>query len=203
MQLSSASPALLGALLALGLSSGAVPAQMPVPDMLAYVSLPENYASLAAPEATLAPVEYLGDRLRLMMEDLERSSPTAADMLLTIRKLGYPLTLGTFADLHEEMQQEYNSWTRAQRSAAGYMAPVVRPESKFSGQLTTVKINVALNLALLDELFASAPSEVPGSTVQWDEIQRLETLAVLGHELVHAYGLATSGGDPRVGCKDP
>jgi hypothetical protein len=156
-----------------------------------------------AGDAVLAPVEYSDDRLRRMMDELQRESPTAASMLHTIRKLGFPMRIGTFSDLEQEMEEEYSAWTRSSRSSAGYMAPVVRPGGAFSGQLVTVKINLAVNLALLGELFEGAAVEVPSPAVPWNEIRRLETLAVLGHELVHAYGLAVSGGDPRVGCHDP
>jgi hypothetical protein len=201
MQLASASPALLGALLALALSSGSVPAQMPLPRMLTI--RPASYVSEPVATRGLAPIEFHSERLKRLTSELERESPTASAMLNTIRRLGFPITVGTFVDLEPEMQQEYSSWTRSSRSAAGYMAPVVRPGPAFTGQLTTVKINVAVNLALLDELFEGAPAEVPDATVSWAEIQRLETLAVLGHELVHAYGLALSGGDPRIGCHDP
>jgi hypothetical protein len=203
MQLQSASPAFLGALLVLALSSGSVPAQMP--DALQRVSSRMVAIRPAARTSTegLSPVEYRGERVKRLMEELERASPTASAMLQTIQKLGYPMSVGTFDDLEQEMQEEYSSWTRSTRSAAGYMAPVVRPGAAFTGQLTTVKINVAVNLALLDQLFDGAPAEVPEAQVSWEEIERLETLAVLGHELVHAYGLAVSGGDPRVGCHDP
>jgi hypothetical protein len=163
----------------------------------------------AAPEGRvetvepLAPVVYHDARLREMVEELQRESPTAASMLLTVRRLGFPIAFGTFADLAEEMQQEYSAWTRSSRSAAGYMAPVVRQVKEFSEELETVKINVAVNLSMLDELFLSAPAALPQADVDWEEIRRLETLSVLAHELVHAYGLALSGGDPRQGCHDP
>jgi hypothetical protein len=205
MQLHQASPAFLGALVALALSSGSVPAQMPDPSqpqrVPSWMLTIRPAAQVSAQE--LSPIEFRNERVKLLMDELERESPTAAAMLQTIRKLGFPMSVGSFDDLEQEMQEEYSSWTRSTRSAAGYMAPVVRPGAAFSGQLTTVKINVAVNLTLLDELFDNAPTDVPDAGVTWKEIQRLETLAVLGHELVHAYGLAISGGDPRVGCHDP
>jgi hypothetical protein len=163
----------------------------------------------AAPEGgegtvePLAPVFYHDVRVRQMVEELQRESPTGASMLLTVRRLGFPIAFGTFADLAQEMQQEYSAWTRASRSAAGYMAPVVRLVKEFSEELATVKINVAVNLSMLDEVFQGAPAALPQADVDWEEIRRLETLSVLAHELVHAYGLALSGGDPRHGCHDP
>jgi hypothetical protein len=207
MQLASTSPALLGALLALALSSGSVPAQMPLQGMLTLVSatgdVPESSTGAAVEVEPLPAIVYHDARLEQMVGELERESPTAASMLRTIRELGFPLTFGTFDDLAEEMQQEYSAWTRSPRSAAGYMAPVVRQGNDFAGQLVTVKINVAVNLAMLDEVFADAPTAVPDSGVEWGEVRRLETLSILAHELVHAYGLAVSGGDPRHGCHDP
>jgi hypothetical protein len=198
MQLTSASPALLGALLALALSVPAG-AQMPAEGTLTYVSSPDGTGD----GELLAPVEFLDLRVREMVEELERNSPTTASMLLAIRRAGFPLSFGTFADLAAEMQQEYRSWSRGTRNAAGYMAPVVRSGPGFSHPLTTVKINVAVNLRMLEELFADADTVESDSLVSWPEVRRLEMLSVLAHEIVHAYGLAMSGGDPRHGCHDP
>jgi hypothetical protein len=198
MQLFSASPVLLGAMLALALSAPA-PAQMPAESIRMALSSPRE----ADEGELLAPVEFRDVRLRGMVEELELRSPSAATMLQSIRRAGFPLTFGTFADLAEEMQQEYRSWSRGARSAAGYMAPVVRSGPGFAHPLTTVKINVAVNLAILDELFEEADTVESDIPIAWSEVQRLETLAVLAHEIAHAYGLAMSGGDPRYGCPDP
>lgn len=199
MQLSYASPALLGVMLALALS-GPAPAQVHGPDTRSLV------ASAAPPVVRepepLALLHFYDDRLRSMVEELRRLSPTMESMLAAIQRAGFPVTFGTFADLAAEMQQEYRSWSRGQRNAAGYMAPVVRSGEGF-GDLTTVKINVAVNLTLLDELFENPDTVKPEVPVSWEEIRHKETLAVLAHEIVHAYGLAMSGGDPRYGCHDP
>lgn len=155
------------------------------------------------PAPALAPVFFHDARLERMVDELGRSSPTAARMLTAIRGAGFPLSFGTFHDLAEEMRQEYSSWDPTRKRTVGYMAPVVRPLPGARAPLTTVKILVALNLDRLDEIFTEARAKVPESAVSWDEIQRLETLAVLAHELVHAYGLAVAGGDPHLGCPDP
>ena len=198
---------MLGALFALALSSGSVPAQMPLQGMLTLASPADEVRESDPPPVRepepLAEIVYHDARLQQMVEELALESPRAASMLLTIRKLGFPLSFGTFDDLAEEMQQEYSAWTRSPRSAAGYMAPVVRQGEEFQGQLVTVKINIAVNLTMLEEVFSAAAAELPLSGVEWAEIQRLETLSVLAHELVHAYGLAVTGGDPRFGCQDP
>jgi hypothetical protein len=154
------------------------------------------------PVEGLAPVVFQDDRLRTMVAELEQLSPTAAKMLATIRRSGIPLVFGTFPDVADEMRHEYSSWDPERRTAAGFMAPLVRVGERFSGDLTTVKILVAVNLNMLDGVFEGAEAMVD-EPVRWDEIQRLETLAVLAHELVHAYGLAARGGDPRNGCHDP
>jgi hypothetical protein len=206
MPLASASPSLLGAVLALALSSGPVPAQVPLHVWMraqVHGDPGEGSSTPAGVPETLADVVYHDPRLQQMVEELERESPTAASMLLDIRRLGFPLTFGTFDDLAEEMQQEYSAWTRSPRIAAGYMAPVVRQGNAFPGQLLTVKINIALNLSMLDEVFRDAPAALPRPGVEWEEVRRLEVLSVLAHELVHAHGLALAGGDPRNGCHDP
>lgn len=199
MQLSSASPMLLGALLALALS-GPVPAQVPGDGLLALVT---ERAPAAPPEpASRGSFHFLDARVRVLVAELERLSPTVSQMLDTIRIAGFPLSFGTFADLAEEMQAEYRSWSRGSMSAAGYMAPVVRTGPGFDQPLTTVRINIAINLGMIDEVFASTDTvSAPG--IDWSEVRRLETLAVLAHEIVHAYGLAMAGGDPRNGCPDP
>ena len=154
------------------------------------------------PVEGLAPVVFQDDRLEAMVGELERLSPTAAKMMATIRRSGIPLVFGTFPDVADEMRHEYSSWDPERRTAAGFMAPLVRVGERFSGDLTTVKILVAVNLNMLDDVFEGAEAMVDES-VRWDEIRRLETLSVLAHELVHAYGLAAHGGDPRNGCHDP
>jgi hypothetical protein len=164
------------------------------------VSLP--FATMGE-KLTLAPILYRDQRLEAMVAELERLSPTAAVMLLSIRRAGYPLVFGTFKDLAEEMRQEYGTWDPTRKRTVGYMAPIVRPLPGMWAPLTTVKMLVAINLNRLEELFGEARVEVPEGSVSWDEIQRLETLAVLAHEIVHAYGLAVSGGDPHLGCPDP
>jgi hypothetical protein len=150
----------------------------------------------------LAPIVFQDVRLESMVAELERLSPTAAKMMATIRRSGIPLAFGTFPDVADEMRHEYSSWDPERRTAAGFMAPLVRVGERFSGDLTTVKILVAVNLNMLDDVFEGAEAVVD-EPVRWDEIQRLETLSVLAHELVHAYGLAAGGGDPRNGCHDP
>jgi hypothetical protein len=162
------------------------------------------YASLAspAPVERLAPVVFYHQRLQEMVHELMRASPTVTSMLHTIQRSGMPLAFGTFPDVAKEMTEEYSSWDPQRRNAAGFMAPVVREVAGFSDQLVTVKILVAINLAMLDDVFRGAEAVVEES-VSWAEIKRLEMLSVLAHEIVHAYGLALSGGDPRLGCHDP
>jgi hypothetical protein len=180
---------------------------MPLQGMFTLASASDEVQGPGATEGEeaepLAAIVYHDLRLQQMVEELERESPTVASMLLEIRTLGYPLTFGTFEHLAEEMQQEHSAWTRSQRSAAGYMAPVVREAEAFQEQLVTVKINIAVNLTMLDEVFADALLALPLSGVEWSEIRRLEVLSVLAHEIVHAWGLAVTGGDPRFGCQDP
>jgi hypothetical protein len=154
-----------------------------------------------APERP-SPVMFYDERLQEMVQELARSSPTAAAMLRAIQGSGVPLAFGTFPDVAEEMEHEYSSWDPQRRTAAGFMAPVVREVERFSGELVTVKILVAVNLTMLEDVFEGAEAVVE-EAVSWGEIRRLETLSVLAHELVHAYGLAVSGGDPRLGCHDP
>jgi hypothetical protein len=160
------------------------------------------HAALPGRPERLAPIVFYDVRLREMVAELQRLSPTAAAMLRKIQESGFPLAFGNFSDVAEEMEHEYSSWDPERRTAAGFMAPVVREVERFSRDLTTVKILVAVNLNMLDGIFEGAEAVVDES-VSWAEIQRLETLAVLAHELVHAYGLALSGGDPRLGCHDP
>jgi len=150
-----------------------------------------------------APVFFHHPRLEHMVEELERLSPTAARMLDAIRAAGFPLAIGSFHDLAEEMRKEHGSWDPSRRRTVGYMAPVVRSPRGARGELITVKILVALNLDRLDDLFSEGRRTVPEGVVSWGEIERLETLAILAHELVHAYGLAVAGGDPHLGCPDP
>jgi hypothetical protein len=156
-----------------------------------------------AGEKPLAPVLFHDARLADLVADLEESSPTAAAMLLSIRRSGYPLVFGTFHDFADEMRQEYGTWDPARKRTVGYMAPIVRAVDGPWAPLSTVKMLVAVNLVRLEELFAEGRTAVPESVVSWDEIERLETLSVLAHEIVHAYGLAVSGGDPHLGCPDP
>jgi hypothetical protein len=151
----------------------------------------------------LAPVSYTDDRLRLMVEDLQARSPLVRTMIATIRRSGVPMEFGTFSDFQDEMRQEYKSWDPAEKSAAGFMAPVVRQSDAFETSLSTVKVLVGINVEKLDELFVHATLSMPEGTTSWEEIRHLETLSVLGHEIVHAYGLALAEGDPRGGCPDP
>jgi hypothetical protein len=157
----------------------------------------------ASADELLAPVTYTDDRLRSMVEELQSRSPLVRTMISTIRRSGLPLVFGTFSDFQEEMKEEYRSWDPAEKSAAGFMAPVVRQSDKFQTSLSTVKMLVGINLEALDDLFLRATLTQPQGPTSWEEIRRLETLSVLAHEIVHAYGLALADGDPRGGCADP
>lgn len=193
--------ALLGVLVA---ATAAAPASASTTQMAADRVLPRLPSPRPADEpGILAPVRFHSVRLQEMVAELEHHSPTARAMLLAIRQAGFPLEFGTFADVADEMQREYRSWDPGHRSVAGFMAPVVRWVSGLSNTLTTVKILVAVNLATLDEIFEDAGSNAPRGPVPWEEIRRLETLSVLAHEIVHAYGIAATGGDPKGGCHDP
>ena len=188
---------LMGTLLGLLAAAPAAGATPQMSDGLLFL-LPKG----EQPESeALAPVVFHDARLQMMVAELELASPTTAAMLLAIRRSGFPLAFGTFSDLTEEMQQEYRSWDPEQKRAVGYMAPVVRAGTGSSPSLTTVKILVAVNLDRLDELFADTVSVAESAS--WSRIKRLESLAVLAHEIVHAYGLAVAGGDPHRGCPDP
>jgi hypothetical protein len=182
-------------------SAHAAPTQERQEDL---ASMHASAATLSFPSAAerLAPVVFYDQRLQEMVQELTRRSPTVAAMLRTIQRSGMPLAFGSFPDVAKEMADEYSSWDPKQRMAAGFMAPVVRKVAGFSGELVTVKILVAVNLAMLDDVFRGAEAVVEES-VEWAEIQRLEMLSVLAHEIVHAYGLALSEGDPREGCHDP
>jgi hypothetical protein len=193
---------------ALGVAAAFVPASAHAApsqerqDDLASMHASAVIPSLPAAIERLAPVVFYDQRLQEMVQELIGKSPTVASMLGTIQRSGMPLAFGTFPDVAKEMEDEYSSWDPQQRMAAGFMAPVVRKVAGFSGELVTVKILVAVNLAMLDDVFRGAEAVVEES-VSWAEIRRLELLSVLAHEIVHAYGLALSEGDPREGCHDP
>jgi len=192
-----------GILLAVALAilpSPAVGGQLPADATFSLSAPPEAPSPASVP--TLAPVVFRDQRLMHMIHDLQRNSPSAAAMLLAIREAGYPIEFGTFQDLAEDMRREYASWSFDERSAAGFMAPVVRVRDGFSSPFTTVRILVAINLSELDAIF-DAEDFAGDARLSWAEIRRLELLSVLAHELVHAYGLAITGGDPRAGCHDP
>lgn len=163
--------------------------------------LPASVAS--APPVSAEPMPLRGSPGLLgLVHELERRSPTVGSMLATLRERRVPITFGTFEEMEAAVRAAFRSYDPSQSRAIGYMVPRVQRGPGGRG-LTTDEILVGIDLARLDELFVGVEETgllAPGTG---DRARQLETLALLGHEIAHAWGLVVSGGDPRRGCTDP
>lgn len=148
-----------------------------------------------------SPVTFRDGRMAALVEELTAASPTAARMLAELRAANMTVVFGTPETLLDEVRREYRGYDPSRARALGFMAPRIRRAAE--GGLTTEGVFVVLDLQRLDHLFGRARDLPRPAGMSWSSIQRLETLALLGHELVHAWGLLRSGGDPRNGCLDP
>lgn len=148
-----------------------------------------------------SPLTFRDGRVASLVEELAAASPTAARMLAELRAAEMSVVFGTPETLLDEVRREHRGYDPSRARALGFMAPRIRRAAE--GGLTTEGVFVVLDLQRLDHLFGRARGLPRPAGMSWSSIQRLETLALLGHELVHAWGLLRSGGDPRNGCLDP
>lgn len=175
----------------------------PAPAQAGQVAGQDRATHVTSSEVAAGSVFTFRDgRLVTLLQELERTSPTAAHMLRTLREFGVPVVFGTVETVLPDLMAAHRGYDPGRAKALGFMAPVVRPSAP-GDPLHTDGILVGLDLDRLDVLFGMAKSVPRPFDVSWAEIQRFETLALLGHEIVHAYGLAAAGGDPRRGCLDP
>lgn len=156
----------------------------------------------SAPVWTAPVFTFRDARMAYLVRELERSSPTAARMLQTLREFGVPVVFGTVASVLDEVRAQHRDYDPTEQKALGFMAPLLHHHHGSNGPMAST-IVVGVDLDRVGELFGKARGIPRPPDVSWTEIQRLETMALLAHELVHAYGLALSGGDPRRGCFDP
>lgn len=133
-----------------------------------------------------------------LLQQLDRRSPTAHRMLEAMRLGRIPVVIGTATDLTADMTRLSEQWDPRARRAVGLMAAVFAPGTE---QTRVGSIMIAIDVERIGEIFAVAgkePSDVP-----WERIRREELLAVLGHEISHAYGLVSTEGDIAAQCDDP
>lgn len=149
----------------------------------------------------VSPLTFRDGRMATLVEELAAASPTAARMLAELRAADMSVVFGTPETLLDEVRREHRGYDPYRARALGFMAPRIRRAGE--GGLTTEGVFVVLDLQRLDHLFGRARDLPRPAGMPWSSIQRLETLALLGHELIHAWGLLRSGGDPRDGCLDP
>lgn len=163
---------------------------------------PVQYADVPPGSAHPALITYRDARMQRLVHELELASPTAARMMAAIRAYGVPVLFGTAASVLRDVRAEHHDYDPFRQKALGFMAPTVRPLPGGDG-FGTFAMVVGLDLERVEEIFEIARSLPRPATYTWQEIERLETLALLGHEIVHAYGLVLADGDPRRGCLDP
>lgn len=137
-------------------------------------------------------------RVESLVEELERRSPTARRMLEAMRSGRVPVAIGTHAQMAADMTRLSREWDPRARRAVGLMAAVFAPDSE---RTRVGEILISLDIDRVEEIFREVREEP--TKVPWDVIRREELLAVLGHELAHAYGLVLHDGDVRVHCDDP
>lgn len=157
--------------------------------------------------AAAAPLPLQARQLRVtdaeigdMIRELDGRSATAHRMLEAMRFGQIPVLIGTRHQMASDMTRLSREWApeTRRRRPVGLMGAVFAPGE---ARKRVGSILIALDIDLVDEIFAES-RHMP-SRVAWDVIRREELLAVLGHELSHAYGLVLRHGDLGGLCEDP
>ncbi|MBW3535315.1 MAG: hypothetical protein KY453_08895 [Gemmatimonadetes bacterium] len=133
-----------------------------------------------------------------LIAELDRRSATARHMLESMRMGRVPVVIGSHHQMVSDVTRLSREWAPETRRPVGLMAASFAPGEE---RRRVNRILIALDIALVDEIFAEARDQP--SRVSWDVIRREEMLAVLGHELSHAYGLVLRDGDVGGQCEDP
>lgn len=156
--------------------------------------------------AAAAPLPLQARQLRVtdaeigaLVRELDGRSATAHRMLEAMRFGRIPVLIGTRHQMASDMTRLSREWAPdSRRRPVGLMGAVFAPGE---ARKRVGNILIALDIDLVDEIFAAARHRP--SRVSWDVIRREELLAVLGHELSHAYGLVLRHGDLGGLCEDP
>ena len=143
-------------------------------------------------------VAVVDGRVRTLVEELDRRSPTAHRMLQAMRFGSVPVFIGTPAQMAADVTRLGREGDPGARGSVGLMAALFAPGGE---RLRVGEIFIALDLERVERIFGEARGEA--SDVPWDRIRRDELLAVLGHEFAHAYALVVRDGDIGGQCEDP